>query len=206
MAENSTSLLIHGNSTNAMITPRLPILRPVAPVRPHCKANESSLWLCSQHMDAERDSNATVGAMMRNLIGQLQAQYKHFDLGFIGRYYRKCLGGGDVKGMCSLFQKLVVQLLKDTLLFCIIDSVSSYEDRKRRDDVVNTVERLHSIRRKCSQAFRLLMTSSSRTTCIKDVVLPQNILLVPQQVDSPNQIPYVSRPQRYASRPKLVAC
>ena len=66
--------------------------------------------------------------------------------------------------MCSLFQKLVVQLLKDTLLFCIINSVSSYEDRKRRDDVVITVERLHSIRRKkCSQAFKLLMTSPSRT-------------------------------------------
>lgn len=142
-------------------------------------------WLTSSEHE---DLDASVVRMMRSLVGQLLIQHKRFDLSFFRRYHASRVVENDINTLCDIFDNLVLELPKHTMLFCVIDSISFYEDHFRRDDTVLAISRLYNVTTLQHNAIlKLLVTTPGRSIYVKDYLPKNKILLVPEEADGRRQ-------------------
>lgn len=185
------SLLINGSESDLSTAAKSPVsFVSVQLIRSLATAKSilTVYWFCDQHKNQKRDDDANVARMLCSLIGQLLTQHHRFDLHFFKKYHLRGVEDSNVEVLCDIFDELVLQLPKDMMLFCVVDSVSTYEDRFRRDDIALAMKRLHHITTVPHNGiFKLLMTSPGRCLFIKDVIPRDNTLTMVDRVDGGRQ-------------------
>lgn len=135
-------------------------------------------FFCGEHVDESRDPDASPPGMMNSLLAQLLEQYNEFDLADIPSL--KKVKNDNVEGLCRVFGKLVAQLPKQTILFCIIDAVSYYEDSDRRTEILAAIKALlHLAAKDLNCVFKLLLTSPGRSRHVYKLFDKQDIFELP---------------------------
>ena len=125
--------------------------------------------------------------MMRNLLSQLLLSYLDFDLDIIQRMQRT-LDYSSVNDLCDIFDLLIAQLPLYLVVFCIIDSISFYEDsatvcegaKVAVQTLVDVVERT----RDEGCVFKLLLTSPWNSHVLYKDMLDQegDVIWMPAKV------------------------
>ena len=90
------------------------------------------------------------------------------------------LKGHELNALLHLFQQLVHQIPRGTLVFCIIDGISEYETRTKNstEDLRSIISSLQSIVRQAGPTFKILMTSANKSTEIaKQIPSEQRVSL-----------------------------
>ena len=114
-------------------------------------------FFCSLHTGESASLRGPQG-LMRSLLHQL-LPLQDFDLTFVNDSYAEKVHSQDLLCLCDLFQRLVDQLDEDRVLFCVIDSVSSFEKQRYGDGIFLVVDRLLMLTRRLGSAlvFKLLL-------------------------------------------------
>ncbi|OQE10024.1 hypothetical protein PENVUL_c005G05573 [Penicillium vulpinum] len=81
-------------------------------------------WFCGAHRGRGDQERGVVG-LMRSLISQLLIAYPEFDVQTLGRISQ--VQPGDVDALCEIFYHLVHQLSSEIVVFCVIDSITTFE-------------------------------------------------------------------------------
>lgn len=124
-------------------------------------------FFCGHHTRSipnTSDSFSSPSAMMRSLITQIIRESK-MEINFIGHYLRSKLEVLDFRALCNCFKLFIENLPMETVLFCIIDGVSSFERREWSDDCRKAIDDLQDLTYDAGMntIFKLLVTSPSRT-------------------------------------------
>ena len=138
-------------------------------------------WFCGQHTYMVKDPDAHPKGMMNNLLAQLVTQLlacrhpSHLD--------RIDLPDGDleVTTLCKVFSSMVKRLAGGTTLFCIIDGISYYEDRARREECHEVLSMLLNLMRSCQGGkdgcmIKLLVTAPLRSRLQREVFAAEDVL------------------------------
>ena len=195
-SKTSRSILINGNSDPLENTSPLSLFcahlthlfvaaKPVIVVS----------YFCGLHMDLVTDERANARGIMISLIGQLLLQAKQkdlkFDLSFLAQKKLQLLAQDDLKTLCSLFRNLVVQLPKNSMIFCVIDAISLYESTGEDEDLIYVWQTLNQLltHKGLKAVMKILATSPGQTLRLheEDVTTLGGVLDVPEQVDGNRQ-------------------
>ncbi|KAH7385088.1 hypothetical protein BKA64DRAFT_646518 [Cadophora sp. MPI-SDFR-AT-0126] len=137
-------------------------------------------FFCGQHLSSATDSYATPLGLMNSLIAQLLLQHpdsKSSDWNLPDSSPK------TLEIAQHLFKKLVAQLEAGTMVFCIIDGISIYEDAMRlveTKDIMHGLTELAKNKDGIGPVFKLLMTSSTRIKNLPEKVAKDEILNVPK--------------------------
>ena len=147
--------------------------------------------MCSMHKDFDDDRDNAKG-MLVSLMGQLLSQAKDkglkFNLAGIKKNDRRLLLEDDLGTLGRILRKLVKQIPKGRVLFCLIDAIPWYESQKRKDDTLKVFRMLQRlIREKKDVLFKLLLTCSDQTLYIHELMDNKDVLWVPDDVDGDGQ-------------------
>jgi hypothetical protein len=116
-------------------------------------------FFCGEHKNWEDSLDNGPAGIFNSLLAQLLTQYKEFDLSLIK--HLKKLDSSDTKALGIVFGKLLAQLPSKTIVFCIIDGLSFYDDDERTDDCEELAKRLIRLTRLKGEGqciFKLLLT------------------------------------------------
>lgn len=140
-------------------------------------------FFCGLHTSVDDPLSGPTG-LMRSLISQL-LPLQNFDLSFVNsRSYRDQIYACELGHLCDLFQILVHQIPIDTVVFCVVDGISLYERLEWMEETCFIVRKLKEITESptLNTIFKLLLTSPSRSSHIKDCVGRENHLVLPQNM------------------------
>ncbi|OIW31235.1 hypothetical protein CONLIGDRAFT_700977 [Coniochaeta ligniaria NRRL 30616] len=123
-------------------------------------------YFCGYHTDELRDYRANAQGMLVSLVGQLFTQVKDWkhgdwglDLSSISDDDWAAIQEESLDALFDIFRAVVMQLPKNTVIFCLIDSLSAYEDSKRKEDTIALMQKLARLVRKSTcVTFKLLVT------------------------------------------------
>ena len=82
-------------------------------------------FFCGEHLQ-KTDPDSGPDGMMRSLLAQILLAYSDFDLRAIPQIQH--LDFDDVNDLCDVFDLLIAQLPQYTVVFCIVDAISFFED------------------------------------------------------------------------------
>lgn len=186
----SKTLLINGNSEgnevfssttflNAKFCDALRCIEPIITL---------NFFFCSLHTTPiEGYDNDPIG-LLRSLIEQLVSHNFAWDLTFLNQRNLNELKAADLDSLYRVFRKLLLQLPRITLLYCMIDGITYYERFEHHSNFEVVIERLLDIIDDCEKlVIKLLLTCHGRSTCIKDFIQDNDILTVPYTVDGDRQ-------------------
>ncbi|KAI3336581.1 hypothetical protein HD806DRAFT_542439 [Xylariaceae sp. AK1471] len=142
-------------------------------------------WFVGQHRNARKDVDANVHGIMRSIIGQLVYMHNGFDLSFITGRMATAIRDNNLKVLCNVFDELIFQLPKKTVIFCVIDWIACLECRQK-DDVKYILHRLRKIASCLSEkgkVFKLLLTNGSGGFRSAALFGRRQTLNVPEYVD-----------------------
>ncbi|KAG9228840.1 hypothetical protein BJ875DRAFT_500410 [Amylocarpus encephaloides] len=118
------------------------------------------VFFCGEHLGSQ-DPDTGVGGMIRSLISQLLLVYPDFDLRCIDRMHS--IDYNHVEDLCELFRLLISQLPPHMSVFCVIDSISFFEENEiLRDESDVAVQEFLDIVENTQRywcTFKLLLTS-----------------------------------------------
>jgi hypothetical protein len=119
-------------------------------------------YFCGEHTSWRSDVMATPAGILNSFIAQLLSQHKHFS--FNKLKHLDTLDYDSTDSLYTIFSKLVRQLPDDTVVFCILERLSEYDDAERRDDADRLLEGLIKLTEKRGSRgkqciFKLLVTS-----------------------------------------------
>ena len=144
-------------------------------------------FFCSSHSRSE-DSEFGVGSMMRSLIGQLLLAYPGFSLHVVRRI--KAANLLSIADLCEIFYLLIGQLPQHRVVFCILDSVTVFEDNKtlREESQIAMRELMEVVRWTAEYGccFKLLLTSPGNSRVLyRHLMEPEeNSIWLPTKVPS----------------------
>ncbi|KAG8526825.1 uncharacterized protein KY384_008254 [Bacidia gigantensis] len=121
---------------------------------------------CGHHTDELRDPRANVQGMLTSLVGQLLTHVKRWersdfrlDLSSISDDKCNAIQQEDKDALFDLFRAIIMQLPKNTIIFCLIDGLSAYENSNRKKDTIAFMRKLARLVQKSSRvALRVLVT------------------------------------------------
>ncbi|KAH8822019.1 hypothetical protein F5884DRAFT_769740 [Xylogone sp. PMI_703] len=117
-------------------------------------------FFCGEHQRLD-DPDWGVDGMMRSLVGQLLLSYPNFKLNVIEKMHS--MNYDSVEDLCRMFYMLISQLPPHIVVFCIIDSISFFEDNEVLCEESELVmQELTDIIEKAQHrgcTFKLLLTS-----------------------------------------------
>lgn len=116
-------------------------------------------WFCGSHAYGENDDAL---GLMRSLISQLLVAGPFED----GFEQIEEFDGQDLDKVIAMFKSLLRQLPTGTVVVCLIDGISYYEDSHIREDTIKTVKKLVKAAGKGTPIFKLLITSPTRTAYV----------------------------------------
>lgn len=124
-------------------------------------------WFCGQHTNMRTDYNADPQGMLNNLLAQLIHQMIRSIPHPKGMDYRLSAIDPELSELCDLFVQLVEALPTDTILFCMIDGVSYYEDTERQIECAEVLSMLTNLTRRAVNGplIKLLVTAPLRSHC-----------------------------------------
>ena len=186
----SCELLIHGNFQGTQYTSALSLFSAML-VRTLQEEGETGknyvalAFFCGKHLvDSSRggnDAGESAGGMgmLRNLVAQLLS-LRSVNLESIPAQHH---GQPDIHYLRSVFAALVEQLARSGMtIFCFIDGIKYYEREEYLDDMSLVLRHLLDTREKSSEAepgngvFKLLVTSPSPTTVVRQAFHPDDVL------------------------------
>lgn len=150
---HSAQLLIHGNYDIRCRISSLTLLctslaDTLADGAPNCLC---LLFYCGLHDSLDYDEYTGGRAIIQSFICQLLCQYDFSNCISVDDVRSDLLYLGDIDELCCLFERLVFQLLRSTLLVCLIDGVVYYEREEFMEgmaDVLVTLLRITKEQRK----------------------------------------------------------
>ena len=143
-------------------------------------------WFCGTY---KTGPNGNAKGMMRSLVCQMLS-----GASFIYDFeLPSSIDGEDLGELLKLFKKLVRRLPAGSVVICIIDGISWYEDRRLRDDTFRSLRKIVKLMKVEELILKLLLTSPTRTSYIapepalageiKVVEIPEHISGVKQGFD-----------------------
>jgi hypothetical protein len=143
-------------------------------------------FFCAEHLDP-KDPYQGAHGIVQSLIAQLLVSYSDFDTRLIKQLLKADLD--HLKTLCASLAMLVRKLLKEVVLFCLIDAVTVHEESESRCKKVESVlETLTDIAgsddgQRC--VFKLLITSPKvsrrysgrigRRDCASVLTMPEKV-------------------------------
>lgn len=120
-----------------------------------------------------REDPASAGPrdMMRSLLSQLLAVYAEHRFEVEGSFDKekleKRIAIGELTPLCAVFDALVLQLPRDTVVCCIIDSISVFETRKHEAALGRCRNRFFKLvgNKKSGVIFKLFVTAPGDSSC-----------------------------------------
>ena len=116
---------------------------------------------CGEHLQHD-DPDSGPDGMMRNLLAQLLLSYPNFNFQTIQRM-QKTLDYSSVNDLCDIFDLLIDQLPPYIVAFCVIDSISFFEDNaavcEEADIAVRALVDVVARTREGGCVFKLLVMS-----------------------------------------------
>ncbi|CBX93863.1 hypothetical protein LEMA_P035370.1 [Plenodomus lingam JN3] len=191
-AIESSILLVNGgmSGSHSLRTPISFVSAKLADAL-HQSRSESTFislnFFCGEHEDWRENVDNGPAAVWNSLLAQLLLQYDHFDLATVKRLSK--IDNDDVKALGIAFGNLLKQLPQGYVVFCIVDSVSLYDDEERGDDAELLVKKLVHLARRSAQEdrciFKLLLTSHTQlrldaVSCLRS----KEVLQVPEILES----------------------
>ncbi|KAH0537569.1 hypothetical protein FGG08_005635 [Glutinoglossum americanum] len=138
---------------------------------------------CALHRRGKEGHLGPAG-MLVSLIGQLLGAYANFDFSFFHRSQKPSLLSNSIKPLATLLATLIRQLPPKTAYFCIIDSVSCYENADQRRDTCKAVQALVELTEHPTDAVvKVLITSPGRCGYVHDMVEVGDVFDVPEFID-----------------------
>ena len=137
-------------------------------------------FFCGSHTASNDFLQGPVG-MVRSLISQLLC-VQSFDLSVIdSSNYEQALQNYEIGHMCELLRSLVYQLPRDTVLFCVLDGIAWFETARYWEETAVAVQTLQQLTcdPRLGPIFKLLMTNPVRGTHVKQLVRPDDCLVIP---------------------------
>lgn len=143
-------------------------------------------FFCGEHANWRDDPDNSPTGLMASLLAQLLTQYRDFDLSEIINLDK--MDTDNINNLLVVFTKLVARLPKETMVFCIIDSVSVYEAGETADDVEVLLDGLIALARGMTGGkhcvLKLLLTApvSLRSDAV-DGLDEHEVLHVPERLE-----------------------
>ena len=141
---------------------------------------------CGEHLQRD-DPDSGPDGMMRNLLAQLLLSYPDFSFQIIQRM-QKSLDYSSVNDLCDIFDLLIAQLPPYIVVFCIIDSISFFEDNANVCEEANiAVQALVDVVERTREGgcvFKLLVMSpwNSRVLYKNMVDQEEEVVWIPAKV------------------------
>ncbi|KUJ13892.1 uncharacterized protein LY89DRAFT_149357 [Mollisia scopiformis] len=140
-------------------------------------------FFCGQHVtfvDPLRGAHGLLRSLICQLLLYPNTQEPNLDSLSQQKLYND-LRAHELNALRHLFQQLVQQLPRGTLVFCIIDGISEYETKMNNstENLQLVVDTLQSIVRDHGlggPTFKVLMTSANRSTEIVKKIPPQDCI------------------------------
>ncbi|KAG8354292.1 hypothetical protein FVEN_g7715 [Fusarium venenatum] len=170
VSPRSAQLLIHGNYD---IRRRLSGLTLLCTSLADSLADKSPkclylVFYCGLHANIHDEHTGGL-AIVQSFIRQLLCQYDFSNCILVGDVRPDLLCFGDIGELCCLFERLIFQLPRNTLLVCLIDGVVYYEREefmKSMADVLITLLRISNEQR-TGASVKVLLTSPTKTMTIR---------------------------------------
>lgn len=128
----------------------------------------SVCWFCGQHTDVRADVDAHPPGMLSNLLSQLIHQLMQSSVSTTLQDFALSDQHLQLSDLCFLFSQVAGSLPNGTVLFCILDGISYYEDADRRDECMEVFSTLTSLTRQSRTEpdrplLKLLVTAPLRS-------------------------------------------
>ena len=125
-------------------------------------------WFCGQHTDMRSDYDAHPTGMLNNLLSQLIHQLSSSVLQSEPMSVSLPAGDPQLSDLCNVFVQLVTALPIGTIIFCVIDGISYYEDSGRQAECIEVLSMLTTLTRHCQGVMngpliKLLVTAPLRS-------------------------------------------
>ncbi|KAF3016550.1 hypothetical protein E8E14_012383 [Neopestalotiopsis sp. 37M] len=174
----SKELLIHGNSDTTHISPLSFFCALLMQNLRRVQRFVSVAFFCGSHPYEDQGGPRT---LIISLLAQLLQQRTRFDLRFLTYEMAELMETGDIQAYCSVFGQLVQQMARDETVFCIIDGANFYErDEEMRYEFAEVLCFLLDLT-KSQTKFKILLTSPSITTEIREAIRDEDYLSLPEQ-------------------------
>jgi hypothetical protein len=150
-------------------------------------------FFCGMHL-SERTEEVGAGHMLVSLISQLLMGYHQFDFKFRKSWgyknaHLEINSPSRMDALCALFCELVRQLPEDRIVFCLLDGIQYYELDDRREDTYKAIYQILELMFNGSikAMFKLLIATPARSTAVYNIIPPENIWLMPVEIDRTDQ-------------------
>ncbi|SCV58370.1 uncharacterized protein FFB14_15607 [Fusarium fujikuroi] len=171
VSPRSSQLLVHGNYDSRRRVSGLTLL--CASLADSLGSNSLRcihlVFYCGLHDNCVVDEHTGGRAIIQSFICQLLCQYDFSTSISAGDVRPDLLYLGDIHELCCLFERLVFQLPRSTLLVCLIDGIVYYEREEFKEsmaDVLVTILRI-SDQQKTNATVKVLVTSPTRTILVR---------------------------------------
>lgn len=137
------------------------------------------VFFCGLHIEPLQDAHTGGRALIQSFIRQLLCQYD-YNGGNIAMAPEELFDvqNGDVRALCTLFERLVQMLPKSVALFCLVDGVVYYERDEFLDDLGRILMSILQIsdQEAVHAPVKVLLTSPTRTTVVRQP-FPDDMIL-----------------------------
>ena len=99
-------------------------------------------WFCGQHTNIQEDFDAHPPGLLSNFLSQLLHQLLENSLEATAKDLILPSHNLQLADLCKIFIQLVNALPTGTILFCVIDGITYYEDADRRDECMEVLSML----------------------------------------------------------------
>lgn len=169
----SRLLLIHGNDDGTQfISPLSYVVAKVADLMSVSDAVLCATYFCSRHPDNWREPRANAQGMLASLTGQILEQLENrkrsrkvkLDFSSFTADDEKDLEEDDLATTWRVFDTVVKQLPKGSVVFVFIDGLSAYENSARKTETCGVMKKLCRVVRKSKTVdIRLLVSYPGRS-------------------------------------------
>jgi hypothetical protein len=149
-------LLVHGNHDGThFISPLSYACAKITDLMSVSEAVICLTYFCGRHTDEWREPQANAQGLLAQLTGQLLEQIRKrkgkkpkADLSSLTAADQIGLGHNDLSVTWRVFEAIVKQLPKGTIVFCFIDGLSAYENSARRQKTGVLMKKMCRLMRK----------------------------------------------------------
>jgi hypothetical protein len=165
-------ILVHGNHDGTQfISPLSYLCAKVADLMSVSDAVVCLTYFCGRHTDEWREPQANAQGLLAQLTGQLLNQIRNWkrkkgklNLSSLTADDQSGIGKNDMSATWRVFEATVKHLPKGTVVFCLIDGLSAYENSVRRPKTGVLMKRLCRLMRKARNVdFRCMITYPGRS-------------------------------------------
>jgi len=127
-------------------------------------------YFCSRHTDQWKEPRANAVGLISSLTAQLLKQVKkkkfvdfQLDLSSLSNEDVCAVQAEDLDATYHVFQTVIKQLPKGTVVFCLVDGLSAYENSDRRPDTVRLMQKMIKLVKRLKHVtFKCMLTFPGR--------------------------------------------